>query len=251
MPLRLRHAHEPRLEDRQEHVRREAPVAETHHPGARCRPAPCTTCPCAPSPPGSPSRAATSATHRDPVGDQRDVEDEQADGREPEGALGEAVARQRPADDPRQRVPAEPGRDQRAAADDHHVRVREVADEVARRSPARASQSAVHGRFFSTMCSAAEHEEEPAGDEVLRESAVVRVQLFVAGTAPSRTGGAPPGQERGRSPRPRPRRRRRRSGTRATRGAGRTWSRPASAGRARGSRRSASRRGRGRSGSRG
>ena len=96
MPLRLRHAHEPRLEHRQEGVRGEAPVAETHDPGADadrdlvplaevrlCRlvvPA-----------------VLHEPTHDDPADDERDVEDEQADRGEPERALGEPVARERTA----------------------------------------------------------------------------------------------------------------------------------------------------------
>ena len=69
---------------------------------------------------------------RDPVRDERDVEDEQAAGGEPEGALREAFAGERPPDDAGQDVPAEARGDQRPAADDHQMRVREVADEVAR-----------------------------------------------------------------------------------------------------------------------
>ncbi len=127
---RLRNPYEPGLEDGQEDGRREAPVADPHHarshadrraipvPHARLRGLVLPT-------------VSDAKPDRDPVRDERDVEDEQTAGGEPEGALGEAFARKWPAHDPRQDVPAEAGGDQRPAADDHQVRVREVPDEVA------------------------------------------------------------------------------------------------------------------------
>src|SRR5207248_8361600 len=69
---------------------------------------------------------------RDAVADERDVEDGETGGGEPECALSEALARERTADDPGEDVPAEPGREQGPAADDHHVRVRAVPHEMSR-----------------------------------------------------------------------------------------------------------------------
>ena len=177
MPLRLRDVHRPRLEDGDEDVGREAPVAEAHHPGSHpgrrlvpvahvrlrrlVRPA-----------------VLDQRTHRDPVRDQRDVEDRQAHRGEPERTLREALARERPADDPRQREPAESRGEQRPAADDRQVGVGEVADEVAR--VAGAGQVLGEPRqVLDGRVDAAQHEEEPAGHEVLRRLAVVRVELVL------------------------------------------------------------------------
>ena len=177
VPLRLRHADEARLEDRHADVGREAPVAEAHHPGAhpgrRLVPVAHVRLRGGIAPAVLDQRA-----HRDPVADQRDVEDRQADDREPERALGEALARKRPADHARQRQPAEPGGEQRAAADDHHVRVREVAHEVARVARTR-EVLGDPGQVLQHHVQASEHEEEAAGEEVLRGLAVVRVELLV------------------------------------------------------------------------
>ena len=177
MPARLRHANEARLEDRQEHVRRETPVTETHHP----RP--------------DADRHAIRLAHvqlrrlvvptrrdespdRDPVRDQRDVEDEETDRREPESALRKPGTGQRTRNDSRQDVPAEPGRDQRAAADDHHVRIREVAHEMSRiagaREPVRRPRQVLQHHV-----NAAEQEERAACEEVLRQAPVVRLQLVI------------------------------------------------------------------------
>ena len=97
-PFGFGHAHEPRLEDGQEDGRREAPVADPHH-----------ACPHA-------DRGAVPVAHArlrglilpavphahpdcDPVGDEGDVEHREPAGGEPEGALREPVARERPSDD--------------------------------------------------------------------------------------------------------------------------------------------------------
>src|SRR5207247_3282615 len=113
--VRLRNAHEPSLEDRQEDVGREAPVADPHDPCA--------------DPDWDPvdlahvelGRLVVPAARyeppdRDAVPDQRDIEDEQANGGEPERALRKARTRKRTTDDPRQDVPAQTRRHQRAAA---------------------------------------------------------------------------------------------------------------------------------------
>ena len=177
MPLRLRHLDEPRLEDRQRDVRREAPVTKPHHAGPNA------------------GRHLVPLAHvllrelvvatvldeppdRNPVADQRDVEDEQAEHREPERALGEPLARERPTDDPRQHEPAESGREQRAAADDHHVRVRKVPDEVAGVAGLR-QVLRDPGQILDDHVQRAEHEEETARDEVLRRLAVVDPELVL------------------------------------------------------------------------
>ena len=177
MPLRLRDLHEPRLEDRQANVGGEAPVAETHDPGAHARRH---LVPLAHVLLGEPvvPTVLDEPSDRDPVADERDVEERQPDCGEPERALGQALAGERPADDARQDEPAEPGREQRAAADDHHVRVREVSDQVA--GIAHARQRLGHPRdVLDDHVHAAEHEEERTAEEVLRDLAVVRGELFL------------------------------------------------------------------------
>ncbi len=177
MSARLGNPDEPSLEDREEDGGREAPVADAHHAGAH------------------PDRYAVPVAHvrlggavvraggdepsdRDPVADERDVEDEQADGGEPEGALGERLAGERTADDPGERVPAQPGCDQRPAADDHHVRVREIADQVTGVSGASEPLGGPR-QVLREHVQAAENEKAAAGDEVLRELLIVRPELFV------------------------------------------------------------------------
>ncbi len=175
--VRLGHVHESPLEDGEEHGRREAPVADPHH-----------ACPHADrgSVPVAHARLcglilpAVSHAHADcdPVGDERDVEDREPAGREPEGSLREAVARERAPDDPREHVPAEPRCDQGPPSDDHQVRVGEVADEMAcvpgTRQPFGGPRQVLQDHVH-----AAEHEEEPAGQEVLGELAVVTSELLV------------------------------------------------------------------------
>ena len=112
-----------------------------------------------------------------PVRDQRDVEHEQTDGREPERALSEPLARERAADDARQHVPAEPRGDERAAADDHHVRVREVADEVARVAGTREPLGGPR-QVLDDHVQPAEQEEGAAREEVLGQPRVVRAELL-------------------------------------------------------------------------
>jgi hypothetical protein len=114
----------------------------------------------------------------DPVADERDVEDEQAKRGEPEGALRERLAGERAADDPRQRVPTEAGRNQRSPADDHDVRVREVADQVAGVSGAGEPLGRPR-QVLGEHVEAAENKEAGARDEVLRELLVVRPELAV------------------------------------------------------------------------
>jgi len=183
VPLRLRHLDQSRLEDGEGDVRREAPVAEPHHTGPNSR------------------RHLVPVAHvlfgelvvpavldqpadRDPVADQRDVEDEEAEDGEPERALSQAVAGQRPLDDSREHQPAEPRREQRPAADDHHVRVRQVAHEVSR--VAGASQVLGHpGQVLDHHVQRTEDEEETARDEVLRGLAVVRTELVIGERLPA------------------------------------------------------------------
>ena len=64
VPLRLRHAHEARLEDG--HDRRWSRSTSSRAPSRRrpSRSGPCTSCPCAPSPPGSSSRARSAGPSR-------------------------------------------------------------------------------------------------------------------------------------------------------------------------------------------
>ena len=189
---RLRNPYEPGLEDGQEDGRREAPVADPHHarPHADRRAIPV---------PHARLRGLVLPTvsdakpDRDPVRDERDVEDEQTARSEPEGALGEAFARKWPAHDPRQDVPAEAGGDQRPAADDHQVRVREVPDEVACVAGTR-EPLGCPGQVLEHHVQAAEDEEGSATDEVLRQLAVVAAELLVrVGRRPDRR--RPPGQE--------------------------------------------------------
>jgi hypothetical protein len=113
----------------QEDVRRKAPVADPHDPGAHADrhlvelahalfrrfvgPA-----------------ALDEAAHGDAVGDEPDVEDEQAGGREPESPLREPFARERTPNHPREGVPAETGRNEGPSADDHDMGVREVPNEM-------------------------------------------------------------------------------------------------------------------------
>ena len=175
VPLRLRHLDEPRLEDRQGNVRGEAPVAEPHHAGA------------------DPGRHLVPLAHvllrelvvravldepadRDPVADQGDVEDEETDDREPEGALGQTLARQRPLDDPRQHEPAEAGGEQRPAADDHHMRVREVSDEMPGVAGSRQVLRSPR-QVLGDHVQRAEDQEKAARDEVLRRLAVMGAEL--------------------------------------------------------------------------
>src|SRR5439155_6968299 len=61
-------------------------------------------------------------------------------------------------------------------ADDHHVRTREVADEMSRVAHAR-ERLRDPGHVLDDHMEAAEHEEEASGDEVLRKLAVVRTEL--------------------------------------------------------------------------
>jgi hypothetical protein len=117
-------------------------------------------------------------SHGDAVADQRDVEDDEPGNREPERALGEPFARQRPADHAWQDEPAEAGGEQRAAADDHQVRVREVADQVTCVTGA-GEVLGDPGQVLQHHVQAPEHEEEATRQEVLRRLAVVRVQLLV------------------------------------------------------------------------
>ena len=176
--MRLRHPDEPPLENRQQHVRREAPVAEAHDSGADADGnlvplAHVRLC-------GAVLPAVLhEAAHRDTVGDERDIEHGQADRGEPEGPLRETVARERAADDARQGAPRQARREQRAAADDHHMRVREIPDQmtcVARsREPVRDP-----GQVLQCHVHRAEHEEAAAGDEVLGEPPVVACELLVA-----------------------------------------------------------------------
>ena len=177
MPLRLRHAHQARLEDGHADIGREAPVAEAHHarahPGRRLVPVAHVRLGGRVAPAMLEQRP-----HRDPIADQRDVEDGEADDREPEGALGQALAGERPADHARQREPAEAGGEQRAAADDHQVRVREIADEMAGVAGAREVLGGP-GQVLHHHVQAPEHEEAAAREEVLRGLAIVRVQLLV------------------------------------------------------------------------
>ena len=177
VPLRLRHLNEARLEDGHADVGREAPVAETHHPGAH---AGGHLVPVAHVGLGGGVRPAVldQVAHRDPVADQRDVEDGKPDDREPEGALGKPLARERAANDPRQRQPAEPCGEQCAAADNRHVRVREVAHQVARVAGA-GEVLRDPGQVLEHRVDAPEDQEEAAGEEVLRRLGVVRVQLVV------------------------------------------------------------------------
>ncbi len=178
VPARLGHAHETCMEDGQEHVRGEAPVAEAHDAGS------------------DPDRHLVPLAHarlcglvvpavrneapdRDSVADERDVEDEQADGGEPERALSQSLAGERPPDHAWQHVPAEPGRDQCAAADDHHVRVREVADEMSGVAGA-CEPLGGPGQVLHDHVEAAENEEAAAGDEVLRQLRIVSTELLVA-----------------------------------------------------------------------
>ena len=177
MPLRLRHPNEPRLEDREPDVGGEAPVAEAHDPGAH---AGRHLVPLAHVVLGHLVVPAVldEAADRDPVPDQRDVEDREPHGGEPERALREPLARERPADDARQHEPAEARREQRAAADDHHVGVREVADEVARVPRARQVLGRP-GHVLHDHVDCAEDEEEPARHEVLRQLPVVGPELLV------------------------------------------------------------------------
>ena len=176
MPERLRNPHEPRLEDREADVGGEAPVAEAHHTRA------------------DPDRhlvplAQVRLRHlvvpavldepadRDPVGDERDIEDEQSNGREPKRTLGEAFARERASDDAWQHPPAQPGGEQRAAADDHHVRVRQVAHEVSRVAGA-GEPLGGPGEVLEHHVHAAEDQEAAAGHEVLAQAAVVPAELL-------------------------------------------------------------------------
>ena len=185
VPLRLRHPNEPRLEDREPDVGGEAPVAEAHDPGAH---AGRHLVPLAHVVLGHLVVPAVldEAADRDPVPDQRDVEDREPHGGEPERALREPLARERPADDARQHEPAEARREQRAAADDHHVGVREVADEVAR--VAGACEGHGHpGHVLHDHVHGPEDEEEATPDEVLRHLAVVGAELLVrVGDHPNR-----------------------------------------------------------------
>ena len=245
VPLRLRHAHEARLEDGQEDVRREAPVAETHHPGAHPGPAPCTTSHVRLRRLVVPA-VLDEAAHRDPVADQRDVEDEQAGGREPERALGEPSL-------------AAAGR-RSAAARTSRARSRSACRR--RRSSRACSRGRGRGAPRSRRARAigrprqvlqhhvqpAEHEETPPARKYFADFAVVRVRAPRRGTA-----------RRGRRRRPGQNRRSREHDgeERDVRQELERGEVPdahrlsATGGRARGSRRSASRRGRGRSSRRG
>ena len=72
-----------------------------------------------------------------------------------------------------------PGRDQRAAADDHHVRIREVAHEMP--GVARTREPVCRPRqVLQHHVNAAEQQEGAAGEEVLRQAPVVRLQLVIA-----------------------------------------------------------------------
>ncbi len=175
--LRLRHPDEARLEDRQDDVRGEAPVAEAHHARAdadrdlvelaHVRLGELVVPPVRDEP-----------AHRDPVRDERDVEHEQPDRREPERALCEAVAGERPADHAGEGIPAETRGDERAPADDHHVRVREVADEVACVAGA-GEPLGRPGHVLRDHVERPQHEEGAPRDEVLAEPAVVGAELVV------------------------------------------------------------------------
>ena len=202
MAARLRNPHEPGLEDGQ----------ERRSPRSTSSPIPITP---APIPTGARyqlPRFALAAWysqpccdqpgHRDPVRDERDIEDEEAACGEPEGALGEAFARQRPADDAGQDVPASrwrsASRRRRSSGACSRGRGRGVRVAGAREPLGRPRQvldDHVQARGRG----------RPARDEVLRELAVVPPQLLRVGLG--RSGGARPGQERRRR-RSRPRRRR-------------------------------------------
>ena len=182
---RLGHAHEPRLEDRQGHVRGEAPVPHAHH--ARARPNRHSV-PVAHVLLGRPVVPAVldELADRDAVRDQRDVEAEQPGRGEPERCVRQAVARERPPDHAGQHVPAHAGRDEGAAAHDHHVRVGEVAHEVARVPRPRLPLSGP-GQVLDDHVQRAQCQERRSRDEVLGELAVVRRELVVGvGLGPNR-----------------------------------------------------------------
>ena len=84
----------------------------------------------------------------------------------------------RPADDPRQDEPAEAGSEQRPAADDHHVGVREVAHEM---PGVAGSRQVISGprQVLEDHVQRAEDEEEATRDEVLRRLAVVGAELVL------------------------------------------------------------------------
>ena len=220
MTVRLRHAHEPPLEDGQEDGRREAPVADPHHP---CTHADRGAVPVAHARLRGLVLPAVS-TRRPmaiPFATKRDVEDRQSTGGEPEGALREPFARERPSDDARQHVPAEPGCDQRPAPDDHQMRVREIADEMTRIAGAREPFGRPR-QVLRDHVQAPEHEEGAAGQEVLRELPVVLAELLLGirlGPDRRRSPGDEHADRRDDDARGRPHR----SGTGARRGAGGTW----------------------------
>ena len=179
-----------------------------------------------------------------PFAIERDVEDEQPDRREPERALGEARARERA----RRRFAA--ARTSRARSRSACRRRRSSRGCSRGRgrggphSPARASHSAVHGRFFSDHVRRRRARGSAAREEVLRAGAVVRAAARRRSRARSAPAACVPGRsaaiERTTTT---AKNADVRQELRATRGAGCTWRRP-SAARARGSRSSASRRGR-------
>ena len=173
----LRHLHEPRLKDRQAHVCGEAPVAEAHDPRTHA------------------GRDLVELAHvrlrglvlpavldespdRDPVHNEGDVEHREPERGQPERPLRKALTREWTLYDPRQYAPGEARGEQRSTADDHHVRAREVAHEMTGVAHAR-ERFGDCGHVLDDHVHAAEHEEEPAGDEVFRELAVVRSELVV------------------------------------------------------------------------
>ena len=130
VPRGFGHAYEPRLKDRDGDAGGQTPVAEPHHagPGADRH--------LVPLPHARLGRlvrhpVAYAQANRDSVRHEGDVEDGEAERGEPERALREPFACERPAHDPRKDVPAQAGGEQRSAADDHQVRVGQVADEMA------------------------------------------------------------------------------------------------------------------------
>ena len=115
---------------------------------------------------------------RNPVDDEGHVEDSEPERRQPKRCLREALTCEGAAHDPRQHPPGEARGQQRPTADDHDVGTGEVADEMA--GVAHARQRFGNRRdVLHDHVQAAEHEEEPAGQEVLRELAVVRTELVV------------------------------------------------------------------------